>query len=146
MKKDRTMTNNTTVSSEPAVTPVVKWAGGKTQLLDEIKTRMPQQFNRYYEPFLGGAAVYLAMQPQDSTLNDVNPNLMNVYTQLKNSPDELIQKLQTLQDAFNSQPDREQKDRFYYTMRDRFNQSVRDKEFSVFSAALFIFLNKSCYN
>ena len=59
--------------------PIVKWAGGKTRIMDELMARRPTEFRRYYEPFVGGAAFFFRMQPQHAVLSDVNTDLMNVY-------------------------------------------------------------------
>lgn len=146
MEKREFITTTSKASTCTKVSPVIKWAGGKTQLLEDIRRRMPKHYNRYYEPFLGGAAVYLAIQPERSTLNDVNPQLINVYRQIQTAPDELIHKLQAIQKKYNGLPDQEQKDCFYYDIRDSFNRYKRNSDMSVRAAALFIFLNKTCFN
>ena len=69
--------------AKPKLTPFIKWAGGKTQLLGEIKSRLPKTYNRYFEPFIGGGALFFSVQPASSVINDINPQLINVYNQLK---------------------------------------------------------------
>ena len=60
--------------------PVLKWAGGKTQLLEHIAYSMPAEYNNYYEPFIGGAAVLFEVSPTQAFINDVNEQLVNLYT------------------------------------------------------------------
>ena len=59
------------------ISPFVKWAGGKRQLLSQIKERMPKEYNRYYEPFVGGGAVVFELLPEDAIINDINKALIN---------------------------------------------------------------------
>ena len=68
------------------VKPFVKWAGGKRQLLDRIIERMPQQYNDYYEPFVGGGAVLFALQPKTAIINDINAALINAYQVIAQKP------------------------------------------------------------
>ena len=63
--------------------PFVKWVGGKRQLLDRLKTQMPTEYGRYYEPFVGGGALIFDLQPKTAVINDTNEQLLNVYRQLK---------------------------------------------------------------
>ena len=64
------------------VSPFVKWAGGKRQLLTQIKERMPKKYNRYYEPFIGGGAVVFGLLPENALINDINEALINAYVQI----------------------------------------------------------------
>ncbi|MDX9691286.1 MAG: DNA adenine methylase, partial [Acholeplasmataceae bacterium] len=76
------------------VMPVVKWVGGKRQLIDEIQNRLPKQkFNTYFEPFFGGGAVLFHIQPTKAVINDINKELIGTYTVIKSKPDELIESL-----------------------------------------------------
>ena len=59
--------------------PILKWAGGKTQLLNELSAKAPREYGRYIEPFIGGGAMFFAMQPQSGVIADSNPELINVY-------------------------------------------------------------------
>ena len=65
------------------IRPIVKWAGGKTQLLDKIKDKMPKKYGSYYEPFIGGAALLLDVQPKKANINDINSELINTYSQIR---------------------------------------------------------------
>lgn len=118
--------------------PFLKWVGGKTQLLHEITARLPQSFSVYCEPFVGGGAVYfhLANRIQLGYLSDVNQDLINTYTVIKNYPDHLIQELLNHTNTEDH----------FYAIRD----ADRHPEFSNWSdiqkAARFIYLNKTCFN
>ena len=73
--------------TEISAQPFVKWAGGKRQLLGQIKASLPKHFNGYMEPFVGGGAVYFDLQPEKSIINDINESLINAYLQIKISPE-----------------------------------------------------------
>ena len=75
------------------VAPVVKWVGGKRQLLPEIKKYSPKKFNTYFEPFFGGGAVLFEFQPKNAIVNDINKELINLYSVIQNNVEELIVKL-----------------------------------------------------
>lgn len=119
------------------VTPFVKWAGGKRQLLSRLTKFVPEKdkYNRYVEPFVGGGAVYLALQPQRAILGDSNEELMNCYKVVKDQLDELIQALLDYQSHVSDKG-------HYYSVRRQDLQSLT----SVARAARFIYLNKTCYN
>ncbi len=76
-----------------SVKPFLKWVGGKRQLLPEIQNFIPQQVDRYVEPFMGGAAVFFHLAPEKALLNDINAELVNCYNVIKSSPNELIMAL-----------------------------------------------------
>lgn len=63
--------------------PFVKWAGGKRQIIDKLKKYVPDEFNTYYEPFVGGGALLFELSPKNAVINDSNKELMNVYELLK---------------------------------------------------------------
>ncbi len=119
-----------------AMKPFVKWAGGKSQLLDRLLGKMPKEYGRYYEPFVGGGAFLLSFMPKKATINDSNEKLINVYIQLKTHLEELIGILASLDSGVCT------KER-YYEIRDRFNGK---KDLDAEGAALFIWLNKHCFN
>jgi len=130
--------------------PMLKWAGGKRSMLDEITSRLPSnsQFNRYFEPFVGGGAVFFELEPDNGYINDINPRLINFYEQVKENPEQIISKNYELDKEYEEQLD-ENNDDFYYSMRDEFN-SLRDGvdecKKPVKEASLFLFLNRTCYN
>ena len=63
--------------------PFVKWAGGKRQIIDKLKQYVPNEFNKYYEPFVGGGALLFELSPKNAIINDSNKELMNVYKCIK---------------------------------------------------------------
>lgn len=137
------------------VKPFVKWAGGKGQLLDEIRTKYPedlgQSINRYCEPFVGGGAVLFDLLSMYSfkevLINDINVELINTYCQIKNQVEDLWQRLESLQNIYWPLAKGERK-KTYFAIRERFNYlKVNGNELvNLEKAALFIFLNKTCFN
>lgn len=121
------------------MSPVLKWAGGKTQLLDPITEAMPKTYNRYYEPFIGGGAVLFAVSPTVAIINDINEQLINVYRQLKLNPDEIIS---TVNELDNEPCDKER----YYIIRERYNEKITAHALDSECAALMIWINKHCFN
>ena len=132
--------------------PFVKWVGGKTQLLGEVEKSLPGNFDSiedavYVEPFVGGGAVLfwiLQKYPNISqaVINDINPDLINVYKVIKDTPDALISLLRQYQDSYIGLDDEDRKE-LYLANRKTFNQKAVSKEEM---AALFIFLNRTCFN
>ena len=128
-------------------TPFIKYVGGKRQLLEEIRKRMPQQFNNYYEPFVGGGAVFLDIAAgHKSFINDFNTCLINIYRQIKFNPIPLKSELDKLQNSFNSMKSDEERKKFYYESRGIYNQMLDNEEMSPASAAMMVFLNKTSFN
>lgn len=119
--------------------PVLKWAGGKTQLLEQIADNMPAEYNNYYEPFIGGAAVLFGISPSQAFVNDVNEQLINLYTQLKVSAESVIAKINEMDAAPCTQE-------LYYAVRDRYNAKIANRDFDAECAALMIWINKHCFN
>lgn len=122
------------------VNPVLKWAGGKTQLLPEINKRLPKQFNAYYEPFFGGGALLFSLLPSSAVINDLNSELMNVYKCIKHDTQfpKLLKELDRHQSLHSKC--------YYYLIRDLdcspYYKNWRDYE----RAARTIYLNKTCFN
>lgn len=131
--------------------PFVKWVGGKTQLLDEIRKYYPSQVDKYCEPFVGGGAVLFDVlakcHPNDILINDINGELINTYSQIKTNCNGLIDLLAELQEKYwNSSLDENKA--LYLEKRERFN-SLKvngNKKENLERGALFIFLNKTCFN
>lgn len=119
------------------VTPVVKWVGGKRQIIDQITKYIPKNFSTYYEPFLGGGAVLFELQPKKAVVNDINSELINIYEVIKDNVEKLIEDLKQ---------HRNEEDYFYKIReldrdKDRYNKLT-----PVQRASRIIFLNKTCYN
>ena len=126
--------------------PIVKWVGGKRQLIPKITARMPETFGTYYEPFFGGGALYFNQAPKKAVINDFNGQLVNVYTQIKANPNDVISFLTQYQNEYNQQIDKDARANCYYKNRDQFNNFIKNNIFTSKSAALFIFLNKAGFN
>ncbi len=116
--------------------PFLKWAGGKRALVPDIVKRLPATIATYWEPFLGGGAVFFALDSriQTARLSDVNGGLALTYQMVRNKPDELIELLRS------HESQHEDKD-YYYRVR-----KATDARDAVAAAARFIYLNKTCYN
>lgn len=126
--------------------PIIKWVGGKTQLLEQIKERLPVNFNKYthqtyYEPFAGGLAVLLELMPSSAIVNDINPELTNMYLQIKYNVSSVIKFLSILDKQHEKWS--EPKD-YYYLVRSMFNKELGSN--TAEQAARFIYLNKHCFN
>lgn len=129
------------MSSNMKVAPFLKWAGGKRQLLNQIKERMPKEYNDYYEPFIGGGAVLFELQPEKATINDINISLINVYRQVKDNTEEFIE----LVNKLDSEMWEDGKE-YYLNIREKYNDKLLKNEYDLELAALFTFMNKHCFN
>lgn len=127
--------------SNSSIAPFVKWAGGKRQLIPQIRERMPEQFNNYYEPFVGGGAVIFELLPENAVINDINRALINAYQMICDHPQEFLQEISRL-DAEMWEDGKE----YYYSLREHYNDKLMRDEFDVELAALFVFINKHCFN
>lgn len=129
-----------TVQKNPLVKPFLKWAGGKRQLLPEIKKYLPKNIGKttYFEPFLGGGALLFDLQPKTAIVNDSNKELINCYRVIKDKVEELIEILK-IHKAKNSKE--------YYDYLRGIDRSKEYREYSdIQKAARIIYLNKTCYN
>lgn len=119
--------------------PILKWAGGKRQLLPEIMPLIPNNINRYYEPFLGAGAVLLELRPQKAIVNDTNTELINVYGVIKEHPKELI--------ALLEKHEKKHSKDYYYQIRDIDRNAAKyNRMNNIQKAARTIYLNRTCYN
>lgn len=78
----------------PVTKPILKWAGGKTQMLGELLPRVPKNYSRYIEPFFGGGALFFSLKPENAIISDSNPELINMYLQVAHHVDDVIKCLQ----------------------------------------------------
>jgi len=134
------------VTKTKKTTPLIKWVGGKRQLLSVIHENMPKDFNTYFEPFFGGGALFFDLQPKASVINDFNPQLANLYKQVKSKRKMFTALLSAWENEYNSIPEMDDKNAYYYTKRKQYNDCLTDNELSVKSAALLVFLNKAGFN
>ncbi len=122
------------------LTPVIKWVGGKRQLLDEIKKRMPKQYNRYFEPFVGGGALFLELSPKEAHINDINHDLYAIYKSLQD--EELFKDLLLRLDRHQKNHSEE----YYYKVREQDRKEKYEHTSLSEKAARAIYLNKAGYN
>lgn len=127
--------------TEIQVPTFVKWAGGKTRLLQQFEQYIPDKIDRYFEPMVGSGAVFFYVQkrhkPKYSMIFDINKDLINLYTHVRDDTDQLIPILKEHKMSHNKNPKK-----YYYEMRDKFNKTKDPLE----KSALLIYLNKTCYN
>lgn len=131
--------------------PFIKWVGGKTQLLPEIRQRYPENIIKYCEPFVGGGAVLFdvlqTFHPNEVLINDINPELINLYENIRNNCEPLIQLLEHFQTEYLETPEADRQN-LYLGKRATYNHFIeeRNPEHNLEKAALFIYLNKTCFN
>jgi len=115
-----------------SASPFLKWVGGKSQLLNELQKYIPQSYNKYIEPFVGGGALFFNLSPETAIINDSNEELINAYKVVRDDVGSLIELLRT----YDYEKD------FYYQMRAKSPQGLSGIE----RAARLIYLNKTCFN
>lgn len=125
------------MSKNNLVVPVVKWVGGKRQLLDEITPLLPKRITTYCEPFLGGGAVLFSLQPKKAIVNDLNEDLIAVYEVVRDDVEALIDSLKK----------HENDEEYFYAIRDMDRDKVTYQSISkIEKASRLIYLNKTCFN
>lgn len=132
--------------------PFLKWVGGKTQLLEEIRKYYPfdEKTTKYAEPFIGGGAVLFDILKtydlESVYISDINPELINAYKVVRDNVEELIENLSILKKEY-MEKDSEKRKEYYLVKRDEFNSMIFDKNCNFTTkASLLMFLNKTCYN
>lgn len=125
-----TLTHSKEVRRKPK--PILKWAGGKTQLLSELHTLTPKRYNKYIEPFFGGGAFFFSLEPNTAVLSDLNPELVHLYRVLSDNVEGII-------DEISEYPNSQD---FFYSLRAKDVTSLSPIE----RAARTIYLNKTCFN
>ena len=122
------------------VQPVLKWAGGKRQLLPEITARFPRSYDEYHEPFFGGGAVFFSLEPAAGSINDRNRRLVNFYRVVQEFPDRLVEENRS----------HDHSDDYYYDARDEFNDlhtvDEKTEEERIREASLLCYLNRTGFN
>lgn len=139
--------------TEKSAKPFLKWAGGKTQLISDIEKSIPKEFKNskftYIEPFVGSGAILFWMlnnfsKIEKAVINDINEDLINTYKTIASNPKELISNLQILQNEFHDlEGNEDNKKLYYYNKRDLYNTRKTEQSGQ---AALFIFINRTCFN
>lgn len=127
------------------ISPIVKWVGGKRQLQTVIVPNLLKQLapeNRYFEPFLGGGAIFFGLKPGNALLADINSGLINLYEQLRDNPKELIDSIVQIEEKYNSL-ERPEQEKLFYKTREAYNQNERK---GINQAVNFLFLNKTGFN
>lgn len=119
-----------TLGGHVRLQPLLKWPGGKRQLVKHILPLIPAQFGTYYEPFVGGAALFFAIRPQRAVLGDINADLINCYEQIRSDPEGLIRELRRFPNS----------EEFYKILRNRRCRTALTR------AARFIYLTKLSFN
>jgi DNA adenine methylase len=116
--------------------PFLKWPGGKRQLLRELLRHMPKKYRRFFEPFVGGGALFFTVKPEYGYVSDVNPELINVYEVVQNNVEDLIESLKQHKNT----------EQYFYQLRD----ADRSEEYQYWSkvekASRLMYLNKTCFN
>lgn len=148
--------------------PFLKWVGGKTQIIDEVISSFPREIANYYEPFLGGGSVLLALLSHVESgsirvtgrvyASDLNENLINLYKNIQSNVDDVITEVKTLMDQFNrctvekmeakpttQEEAMESKESYYYWVRKCFNEMSIDSRKTAKASAMMLFLNKTCF-
>ncbi|AME03300.1 DNA adenine methylase [Selenomonas sp. oral taxon 136] len=119
------------------VAPIVKWVGGKRQLINDLTPLFPKRITSYCEPFVGGGAVLFSLQPKIAYINDINAELINIYEVIRDDVDALITALS----------EHKNEEKYFYSVRDwDRNSETYLQRSSVQRAARIIYLNKTCYN
>lgn len=112
--------------------PLLKWAGGKTQLLSEIIPKLPKKYGRYIEPFFGGGALFFSVRPEGGIIADINPELVNLYQSVASNVDGVIAALRCYENT----------EEMFYAVRAQDSTKLPNVE----AAARTIFLNRTCFN
>lgn len=136
------MTDTASTGTIPPATPIIKWAGGKRQLLPRLLASQPSSWNRYLEPIAGGAALFFALNRQDAYLSDTNGDLIRLYQVVRDRVDDLVARLTEIQTVYRALLPEAQA-AYFYVLRDRYNaRQTNDLE----QSALFVALGRLAFN
>lgn len=121
---------------------LVKWVGGKTSLYRVLRENIPSKFETYFEPFFGGGTMFWNLKNEGkmrrAVISNIDPSLINLLTVVKERPHDLAAEVQNFQDLGGREN--------YYRIRSEFNSKLRKNNNSVRKAAMFIYLNRNCFN
>jgi DNA adenine methylase len=132
------------VREQDTASATLKWVGGKRRIADQIVSHFPENYGKYFEPFLGGGSVFFKARPKKAHLTDLNASLVNYYLHLRDDVTGLMREAQSLQRAFCKLEEHEEKKSFYLTLRSKYNRDLSKS--SLKNAAQFLFLNKTAFN
>lgn len=116
--------------------PIIKWAGGKRQLIFDLTKNLPKKFNRYFEPFIGGGALFFELQPDNAYISDINEELVNLYSVIQNDVEALIEDLKK----------HEVSKEYFLKIREADRKPSYKKWSKVSRASRFIYMNRTCFN
>jgi len=135
-------------TSEIYSKPFLKWVGGKTQIIQEIEKNLPLSYSRYFEPFLGGGAVFFRLIPKNKKayLSDINRNLVDAYSDIKNRIYEVMFHLDKISGSFVNLTSKKSRNDYFLKIREKYNSMIDSHENSPLRTAQLIFLNKTCFN
>lgn len=119
-----------------ACSPFLKWPGGKRQLLHELLKRFPKEYNRFFEPFVGGGALFFKIKPEYGYISDINPDLINLYEVVQNNVEELIDNLKKHQNN----------EKYFYKLRSVDRTQDYKRWSNIEKASRLLYLNKTCFN
>ena len=133
--------------------PFIKWVGGKSQLIEQLEFRLPNDFNAwndvtYIEPFVGGGAMLFHMLQRfpcitKAVINDINPDLITCYRTVRDNPRQLVESLKYIEDEYYSLHNDDDRKEFFLSVREKYNTKELD---DVDKSTNFIFLNRPCFN
>ena len=133
--------------------PFIKWVGGKSQLIEQLDAQLPADFGNwenvtYIEPFVGGGAMLFYMLQrypniQHAIINDINPDLATCYRTVRDNPEQLIESLMDIENAYLALETEEGRKDFFMAARDRYNEKNLDP---IENTTKFFFLNRTCFN
>lgn len=122
--------------SEKKAYPIIKWVGGKRQLINQLIENIPKCFNSYFEPFFGGGALFFELQPKNAYISDINPELINLYCVIRDNPNQLIVELSKHQVS----------EEYFLMLRNLDRSEEYSRLNDIQKASRFIYLNKTCFN
>lgn len=137
------------------VKPLIKWVGGKTQIVDKIISEFPKKMKNYHEIFVGGGSILFALitYAKNNMIKikhniyayDVNETLINLYKDIQKRPNELFVEITYLKTKYFEHDEKEKREKYYYKMRTKFNELPNIENCSIHRSALMVFLNKTCF-
>jgi DNA adenine methylase len=128
--------------------PFLKWVGGKTQIIEKIEKNLPKDYGRYFEPFVGGGAVFFHLidKNREVYLSDINKRLTEAYLHIRDEIYDVMLHLDKIAGAFVNIEDEKDRERYFFDVRAEYNSLIDSEDDSPLRTAQLIFLNKTCFN